>query len=170
IVGSLDQDRPQGQAVVLLSDGIDNAGGGASAVLDSVRLAKALAAPVYTKSFGGEISKLDVSVELRSPQDLALVGQKVPVTVRIKSAGIGGAKTDVVLSRAGREIARRTVELSPVAPTDLFFMVSQDKVGMYAYDVRAEPLTGEATAANNVATYVLRVVDEPIHVLMLEGK
>ena len=49
-------------------------------------------------------------------------------------------------------------------------MVSQDKVGMYAYDVRAEPLTGEATAANNVATYVLRVVDEPIHVLMLEGK
>jgi hypothetical protein len=166
---SLDQDRPQGQAVVLLSDGINNVGTTAR-VLDTVHSAKAMATPVYTRTFGGEVNTFDVAVELRSPQDLAFVGQKVPVTVRVKEVGARTAKATVRLVRGSEEIARRETEISPVSTAELVFMVAQDKVGMYPYEVRVEPLEGEVTAANNATSYLLRVVDEPIRVLALEGK
>jgi hypothetical protein len=166
---SLDADRPQGQAVVLLSDGINNVGTTAR-VLDTVHSAKAMATPVYTRTFGGEVNTFDVAVELRSPQDLAFVGQKVPVTVRVKEVGARTAKAIVRLVRGSEEVARRDTEVSPVGTAELVFMVAQDKVGMYPYEVRVEPLEGEVTAANNAASYLLRVVDEPIRVLALEGK
>lgn len=170
LAGGFEPDRPAGQAVLLLSDGIHNAGGGNARVLDAVRVAKALGAPVYTKTFGGQQSIMDIAVEIRSPQDLSFVKQKVPLTVRVKPTGVGTTKTDVVLFRDQKEVARRTVELTPAGPSDVHFMISQDKPGLYPYEVQALPLPGEVSQANNSASYLLRVVDEPIRVLVLEGK
>src|SRR4051794_28836919 len=59
VLGAVEEDRPQGQAVLLLSDGIHNAGGGAARVLDAARTAKALACPVYTRTFGGDAAVKD---------------------------------------------------------------------------------------------------------------
>jgi hypothetical protein len=171
LAGGMEQDRPAGQAVLLVSDGIHNAGGGASRVLEAVRVAKALGAPVYTRTLGGDQSSWDVAVEIRSPQDLSFVKQKVPLTVRVRSSGlVGAAKTDVVVLKDGKEVARRAVELSGMSPSDVHFMVSQDSPGLYPYEVKALPLPGEVSQGNNSASYLLRVVDEPIRVLVLEGK
>lgn len=167
---SLDQDRPQGQALVLLSDGIHNAAGGTSQVLDAVRLARAAAAPVYTRTFGGQTVASDVALELRSPQDLAFIKQKIPLTVRVKAQGATGAATDILLTQAGKELARRSVNLLPNESADLHFMVGHDAPGLFAYTVRAQPLPGETSQANNTASYLLRVVNEPIRVLVIEGK
>src|SRR2546430_438721 len=49
ISGSLADDRPQGQSLFLLSDGIHNGEGGVARVLAAARLAKAIACPVYTR-------------------------------------------------------------------------------------------------------------------------
>src|SRR5262249_38164781 len=54
--------------------------------------------------------------------------------------------------------------------TEARFEVSQDKPGLYRYEVRAEPLPGEISTVNNTATFVLRVVNEPVRLLLLEGK
>src|SRR4051812_49212588 len=83
VAESLADDRPQGQATVLLSDGIQNLGGGTRAVQEAARWAKALAAPVYTRTLGTTEAPVDLAVDLRSPQDLAFVGQQVPVAVRV---------------------------------------------------------------------------------------
>ena len=48
--------------------------------------------------------------------------------------------------------------------------MSQEKTGIYPYEVRIESLPGELTQANNAASYLLRVIDEPIRVLQVEGK
>jgi hypothetical protein len=113
---------------------------------------------------------MDVAVEIRSPQDLSFVKQKVPLTVRLNPTGVGNAKTDVVLLQQQKEVARRTVQLSPTGPSDVHFMIAQDQPGLYSYEIRATPLAGEVSQANNSASYLLRVVDEPIRVLVLEGK
>ena len=55
ITSSLEDYRPQGQAVVLVSDGIHNGPGGSAAVLDAVRLAKAMGTPIYTRTLGGDV-------------------------------------------------------------------------------------------------------------------
>ena len=48
--------------------------------------------------------------------------------------------------------------------------MKQDAAGLYRYEVLADPLPGEVTAANNSAPLLLRVVDQPVRVLLLEGK
>jgi hypothetical protein len=167
---SLTEEHAQGQAVVLLSDGIDNAGGGTGPVLAAVRTAKAMAAPIYTRTFGGDVRQMDLAVDIRSPQDMAVVGQKVPLAARVTAVGVTAVKTNVTLWHGGREVARREVTVGTNADADVTFQIQQDKVGLYPYEVRVDPLPGEASQANNSAGYVLRVVDEPMRVLVVEGK
>lgn len=170
IDSSITEDRSQGQAVVLLSDGIPTAGGGAARVLQSARVAKSLACPIFTETFGGQVKSYDVSVELQSPQDMAIVGQKLPLSARVTHSGITTGKTVCTLLLDGKQVESRDVLLEPNSPTDIHFLITQDKVGVYPYEVRVDPMPGQTSLQNISASYVLRVVDEPIRVLVLEGK
>jgi hypothetical protein len=173
VATSAAEESAAGQAVVLLSDGIHNAGGGSSQVLDAVRVARAMDMPVYTRTFGGEVKTIDLAVQLRSSQDLAVAGQKLPVTVRVNHTGLSGSRANVVLYKDGKETARREAQFAAggnSGSADVHFLVTHDNVGVYPYEVRVDPISGEASQANNSAAYVLRVVDEPIRVLVLEGK
>jgi hypothetical protein len=164
------EQRSAGNALVLLSDGIPTAGGGAARVLQSARVARSLACPVFTRTFGGEVKSFDVSVELQSPQEMAIVGQKLPLTVRVTHSGITTGKTVVTLFLDGKQVEARDVLLDPKSPSEVHFLITQDKVGVYPYEVRVEPMPGQTSLQNISASYVLRVVDEPIRVLVLEGK
>ncbi|HPD30127.1 MAG TPA: vWA domain-containing protein [Phycisphaerae bacterium] len=170
ITGSLEQDRPQGQAMLLLSDGIHNAPGGVDGVRTAAQFAKAMSAPVYTKTIGGQASVYDLRVEVYSPQQLAYIGQKVPIRAVVKHVGLPGAMAKVSLLHDEKTIDQRETRLMPDGPTDVRFFVSKQKRGLYRYEVKVEPLPGEVVQVNNVASCVLQVVDEPIRVLLLEGK
>jgi hypothetical protein len=171
LLSSLEEGRPQGQAILLLSDGIHNAGGGAARVLDAVRVAKAMACPVSTRAFGGDVAAVkDLAVELRSPQELAYVGQKIPVAVLLRQRGLAGAQATLTLRHEDKEVERRQVALAAQETTEVRFQVSRDRTGLYRYEVRADPLPGEVSLVNNAATLLLRVVNDPVRVLLLEGK
>ena len=98
-------ERPQGQAVVLLSDGIHNAGGLAR-VRESLAKAKASAAPIFTQTLGGTSGVKDLEVELNLPQELAFAAQQVPVTVNLRERGDLGP-IGQGFARARRQKARR---------------------------------------------------------------
>lgn len=170
ITASLEQDQPQGQAVLLLSDGIHNAGGGVDKVRVAAQLAKAMSAPIYTKTIGGQSSVYDLRVEMSSPQQLAYIGQRVPIRAVIRHIGLPGASVAASLMYEGRTIDRRETRLMPEGSTEVRFHISQDRQGLYRYEVRVEPLPGEVVQANNLTSCVLQVVDEPIRVFMIEGK
>lgn len=170
ITASLEQDRPQGQAVVLLSDGIHNAAGGVDRVRAAAHLAKAMSAPVYTQTIGGAAGVFDLRVELHSPQLLAYIGQRVPIRAMVKHVGLPGADAEVALLHEGRIVDRRQTRLTPEGLTEARFHVNQEKRGLYRYEVKVEPLPGEVVQGNNIASCVLQVVDEPIRVLLIEGK
>jgi hypothetical protein len=167
---SLAGNRASGQAVILLSDGIHNGPGGTARVLDAVRVARAMASPIYTHTLGGDPRVQDLAVELRSPQEVAFMGQKVSVPVTLRQRGFAGAKATLVLAHDGQEIDRRQVTLTKDETVEVVFQVGQDKPGVYRYEVRAEPLPGEVSVSNNSATLMVRVVDKPVRVLLLEGK
>lgn len=169
ILAGVEQDRPQGQAVVLLSDGIHNAGG-TSRVIDAARVAKAMACPVFTLTFGGNTSVKDLAVDLRSSQEIAFIGQKLEVPVLIRQRGLKGGQATVTFSSDGKELDRRTVPLKDEDPAEVKFTVTQPKTGLYRYEVAVEPLAEEVTRTNNTATLVLRVVDKPVRMLVLEGR
>ncbi len=162
-------DRPQGQAVLLLSDGIDNVGGEAG-VVEAAANAKVVSAPIYVKTLGGPAEVRDLAVDIPTPQDLAFVGQIAPLRVQLTPHGLHGGTSQVILTLDGREVERRDVVFTDDRPQDVEFLIRQDHSGVYRYEAQANVVAGEVTDANNHGTYVLRVVDEPIRVLLLEGK
>ena len=168
---ALEDDQPPGRAVILMSDGIHNGGGGAERVLEAARLAKALACPVYTWTVGGNADVKDVALELRSPQELAFANQAMTLGVQIRQRGFSGRPVTLVLEHDGKEVERKQLPL-PIqnGTVDAEFQVKREKPGLYRYEVRVEPLPEEVSRANNAATLLLRVVDKPVRVLLLEGK
>lgn len=170
IASSLEPNRPAGQALLLLSDGNHNAGGGTPQVLTSVAFARAVDAPIFTKTFGSSAESHDLALRLHAPQQLAFVGQKVPVTVVVWRRGRAPETVTVVLEHDGQEVSRQSVMISGDTRTEVRFEVQQEKIGLYRYEVRVDPFEGEVTQVNNYGTFLLRVVDEPIRILLVEGK
>ena len=76
----------------------------------------------------------------------------------------------MVLSSEGRELERRPVRFDAHGRAEARFDVQQARPGLYRYDARVEPAPGEVILVNNAESFLLRVVDEPIRVLLLEGK
>ena len=171
ISSSLVEDRPAGQSIVLLSDGIHNAGGQADRVLDAVRQARGLAAPVYTRTFGGDVEVHDLALELESQQELAFIGQKAPLVAHVRRRGLGAPQATLVLSHRDRELERRPVTFDAQGlARGPFRPPARRNRASIAIDARVEPAPGEVILVNNAESFLLRVVDEPIRVLLLEGK
>jgi hypothetical protein len=170
VAGALTSDRPQGQAIHLISDGNHNAPGGIVPLLETLRSARAMDAPIYTTTLGGESSLQDLEIHVTRPQELAFVGQRVPISVTLRQRGRLTDRAEVVLLHDGKEVARETQPLAPDSRAVVKFSVLQNQSGLYRYDVRVEPNALEATTANNTAPFLVRVVDQPVRVLLLEGK
>jgi hypothetical protein len=170
LVAALSAERPQGQAVYLVSDGAHNAPGGMTPLLDALRTARAMDTPVYTTTLGGESTLRDLEISVNRPQELAFAGQRVPIAATVRQRGRLTDRVEVVLVQDGSELVRQTRPIAADGKALFSFSVAQDKAGLYRYDVRIDPDESEATAANNTAATVLRVVDRPIRVLLLEGK
>ena len=170
IIGAFASDRPRGQALLLLSDGIHNAPDGTTGVLSALSVARASAAPIYVKTLGGAAEINDLALRLHSPQQLSFVGQSVPVSAAIRRLGRAPRQVTLVLEHDGKEIERRQTTTSAEGVAETSFLVKQDEPGVYRYELRVEPFEGEVTRVNNYGTFLLRVVDEPIRVLLVEGK
>lgn len=170
ISGALASDRPQGQAMLVISDGIHNGTGGIAPLLETLRTASAMDVPIYTTTVGGDSTLRDLEIGVARPQELAFVGQRVPIPVVIRQRGRLTDRAEVVLLQDGKELARETSAVPADGTAPLRFHVSQGRSGLYRYDVRIEPNAAEATSSNNTASFLLRVVDQPVRLLLAEGK
>jgi hypothetical protein len=70
----------------------------------------------------------------------------------------------------GKLVEKHGVDLKADDTAEDVFYVAHKTNGLYRYEVRAEPFSWEVTPANNTASLLLRVVDQPVRVLLLEGK
>ncbi len=163
-------DRPRGQAIWLLSDGIHNAGGGASRLRQAAEQARTMAVPIYTTTIGGPAGARDLEVSLPMPQEMAFVGQQVLVHVTVNQRGYVTDRAQVRLLLNGEMVDERQVGLTRDTTTETTFKVQQSKTGLFRYEVVVAGVPDEVTDLNNRASLVLRVIDEPVRVLLLEGK
>ncbi|MGQ0635964.1 MAG: CARDB domain-containing protein [Planctomycetaceae bacterium] len=170
VAGSLAADHLHGQALLLISDGIHNGPGGLSALRQALRTSKALDVPIYTLTVGGQTVLRDLEAGMTRPQELAFVGQNVPVSAFVRQRGTMSDQAEVTLLKEGQPVGRETVRLNADATTPVRFHVQESMSGLYRYEVRVEPKAGEVTESNNSATFLLRVIDDPVRVLLLEGK
>jgi uncharacterized membrane protein len=151
-------------AVVLLTDGQHNRG------LDPVLAAEAAASQgvrLYPVGLGEPESR-DIELTNLIGEDVVFADEEVPLYVKLRQTGFGGATVEVVLRRGEAEVARQAVTLSdaPEQTADLHF--TPDLVGTHTYTVELLPQPGELLTTNNVLGKTFRVIDQAIRVLYVE--
>jgi len=103
LLAGIAENRPQGQAMLLLSDGIHNAGSTAS-VLSASGKARAMDVPIFAHTLGGKLDVKNLKVQLRSPQELAFTGQELAIEAQLSHLGLAGATVEVGLWHEGNRI------------------------------------------------------------------
>jgi hypothetical protein len=153
--------------IILLSDGIET---GSSQRAESVlQDLGARGIPVYTVPLGLSDPD-DVSIQSIVMQEVAYSGDKVPVRVQFQSKGYEKrtAKLSVLLN--GRSVSSRTVRFEGgLQFEDIDFRVDIYDKGAVEVEIVIEPFDDEVSAENNRVTRSIRVVNEKVNVLYIEG-
>ncbi|MBI1337915.1 MAG: hypothetical protein GC164_13270 [Phycisphaera sp.] len=153
--------------IVLLSDGAESdTSPRAEAVLRDLG---ARGIPVYTVPIG-LADPDDVSIRNVVMQEVAYSGDSVPVRVQIQSKGYEKRTARLSVMLNGRRVASRTIRLEGgLQFEEIDFGVDVYEKGAVQVDIQIDPFEDEATAINNRVVRSVRVVNEKVNVLYIEG-
>jgi len=164
-------DLPIG-AVVLLSDGDDNAGGISTNTINALR---ARHIPVHTVGFGREHTTHDVEMDEVDVAPRALAGSRLAAKITFHQRGYAGSKINLtvrdVSAGQAKVLAARTFNLGAdgnLQTETVLFDIGG--AGARTLQIAASPLTGEENTANNALTRVVNVSSEPRRILYIEGE
>src|ERR1700722_8642486 len=164
-------DLPIG-AVVLLSDGDDNAGGISA---DAISALRARHIPVHTVGFGRERAGHDVELDDVVVAPRALADSRLAAKVTLHQRGYAGAKINLtvrdVSSSQAKVLASRTIGLGPDGNLQAeMLMFDVGGAGAKTLEIAAAPLAGEENTSNNTLTRVVNVSSEPRRILYMESE
>lgn len=161
--------------VVLISDGGDNgaidealkAGGER---LDEVKgRLKALDAPVFAlDTTSGNLK--DVAISDLRVDSFAFVRNRVEVEVEVSQHGFPSLDLPVTLLREGQVVSTQRVSVGPNSSSRVTLSFTPDTTGEFAYTVRVPVQEGEAVSANNLRSFVLKVIRDRVRVLHVAGR
>jgi hypothetical protein len=153
--------------IVLFSDGIDS--GSAlrnESVLEDL---SARGIPVYTVPVG-LADPDDVAIRNIVMQEVAYSGDRVPVRVQLESKGYEKRTARLAVSLNGRRISSRMIRLDGgLQFEDIDFRVDVYEKGAVRVAIEVEPFDDEVSAENNRVDRSIRVVNEKVNVLYIEG-
>jgi hypothetical protein len=153
--------------IVLLSDGIDNASSQRSEAI--LRDLGARGIPVYAVPIG-LTDPDDVSIRNIVMQEVAYSGDKVPVRVQIKSKGYERRTARLAVLLNDRRVSSRIVRFDGgLQFEEVDFRVDVYEKGAVQIDVLIEPFDNEISIANNRISRTVRIVNEKVNVLYVEG-
>ncbi len=150
-------------AVVVVSDGVVNAGS------DPAAAARSLGLPVHGVLVGGEQDS-DRSITGIDASATAEVGRETPVRVRVTTTEPRGVAFGVQLRDGNRELGRATVT-SPGSGAEAIaeFRVTPAAPGLALWTAHVDSLAGEITAGNNERQVAVEVAPAKLGVVMISG-
>lgn len=153
--------------IILLSDGIDNASSQRSeAVLQDLG---ARGIPVFPVPVGLSDPD-DVSIRKIVMQEVAFSGDRVPVQVHLKSEGYERRTARLSVLLNDRRVSSRVVRFDGgLQFEEIDFRVDVYEKGAARIDVMIEPFDDEVSVENNRVAQSIRVVNEKVNVLYIEG-
>ena len=153
--------------IVLLSDGIDNAKSQRSEVVLQNLGVRGI--PVYTVPIG-LTDPDDVSIRNIVMQEVAYSGDKVPVRVQIQSKGYERRTARLAVLLNDRRVYSRIVRFDGgLQFEEVDFRVDVYEKGAAQIDVIIEPFDDEISTVNNRISRSVRIVNEKVNVLYIEG-
>ena len=160
-------DLPVG-AVVLLSDGSENAGGIDNDALSALRNRRL---PVHTIGFGKEHASHDVELDDAVLTTRTMANARVSATVSFHQRGYAGQKTTLVVKDGDKALASRDIVLSPdgVVQTEPIFF-NAGLAGVKSISFSVVTMGGEENTANNAVSRLLDVNGDRRRILYVEGE
>ena len=153
--------------IVLLSDGIDSATSQRSEAV--LRDLGAREIPVFTVPLGLPDPD-DVSINNIVMQEVAFSGDRVPVRVHLQSEGYEQRTARLSVLLNNRRVSSRVVRFEGgLQFEEVDFRVDIYEKGAAQIDVVIEPFDDEVSITNNRITRSIRVVNEKVNVLYIEG-
>ncbi len=155
-------------AIVLLSDGADNAGGLSAETMDALRRSRI---PIHAVGFGPERMRDDVEIADAQLAARTLPEARVAATITLRQAGYDGKLARLTVKDGTRVLAARDVKLPAGAEAvreEISFPAGA--AGAKALEISVAPLSGERNVKNNTVTRLLDVRDKRPRILYFEGE
>jgi hypothetical protein len=155
-------------AVVLFTDGSDNAGGLDADTLGEIRRRRI---PIHTVGYGQEKLAKDIEiVDVDVPQR-ALSDSRISAAVTIRNSGLEGQAAKVLIEADGKIVASRDVKLAAgSAPQTETLMFAAGLAGARNVKARVTKIEGEENAENNQMTRLVNVESLKPRILYVEGE
>ena len=156
-------------AIVLMSDGLHNAGG------DPVKVIADLGPPpVYTVGIGTDLSAQsgyqDISIAgVHAPEE-ATINNVARMTVDVDAIGLADRSVQVELREKDKPLAQAPLRLDgQPGPQAVTLTFTPEEMGRHTYAVRIRPDPAERRDENNERQVHVLVTDPKIRVLYIEG-
>ncbi len=159
--------RRRGEAlagVFLTSDGVNTTG---ESPLDAAAALRDAGIPLYVYGVGSTLVQ-DLAIESVDVSGTTLVGDAVPVTVRVRSRGMAGKTGRVKLSLAGAAAATEEITFGEDGTSEVSLAFLPNQPGDFELEATVESEVEEIHPDNNRWGRQLRVLDSSIRVLMVE--
>lgn len=155
-------------AILLLSDGADNAGGIDRQTVAAIRRQRI---PVHTVGFGREHPAKDIEITDAILPARALPQSRLTAIVTFQNWGLGGDKAKLSVKDGGKVLATQEVTLksdSTLQSESVVFNCGD--AGPKSLDISIEPLGGEENTQNNRVTRLVSVEKRTPRILYMEGE
>jgi uncharacterized membrane protein len=155
-------------AVVLVSDGAENAGGIDLETINAIRRQRI---PVHTVGIGRERPETDVEVTDVQAVPRAMADSRIPVQVSLRQFGYEDRRARLKIAAGNAVLASQEIVLKKdgVVQTETA-IVNAGAAGAKTLTVSVEPLGGEENAKNNAVNRLLTVEDRKPRILYIEGE
>ena len=151
--------------IFLVTDGVSTTG---EIPLDAAESLRDAGIPLYI--YGeGSTDVQDLAIESVDVARASLVGDAVPVTVRVRSQGMAGKTGRVALTLAGAKAADKEITFGEDGTAEVSLAFLPNQAGDFELEATVESPDGtEIIAENNSWSRNLRILDSRIRVLIVE--
>ncbi len=151
-------------AVVLASDGIDNAGD------DPLSVARQFPLPIFTVLVGDTTVPRDIILESVRMNPVIRKNTPTEVEVVFRHHGFSGARTRVMVIHGGKVLATTRVVLGKDdLQQKVMLNMTPPEAGFQRFVIRISPLKGETQMRNNEKHQVVRVLKDRYNVVVFTG-
>lgn len=153
-------------AVIVVTDGGANEG---ADPLEAARELGKAGVPVYPIGVG-LADPPDVAIRDVIVDEVVFAKERVTARVQLHSSGYERQSVELIVKLDGKELARQTVKLVGGTQFEDLSFTSADKADAGKLLIAATVMPGETIVNNNETTRTIRVTDEKLKVLYVEGK
>jgi hypothetical protein len=152
------------QAAVLVTDGESTVGTSPMYEADELGL------PVSTVGIGDSSEQKDVQIRRVLANDIAYLGNRVPVNATIRSTGFNGERVEVTVGQGGTILDRKMLTLEEgTRDYSVPLSVVPAKEGVQKYTVTVSNLAAELTEKNNATSFFTKVLKSKMKVVLVAG-